>query len=120
LVEAPDAAERSDAIALRTQLTPTVPVPAPPAPPAPRAPAQTTPSGGTVWSVQIAAFQTAAEAATFAAEIRARGYDTRVDGSTAPFRVRFGRYATRTAAVAAMDAYKSKEQSDAFLAQVPR
>jgi hypothetical protein len=114
LVEAPDAAERSDAMALRSQLTPNVPTPAP------SVPAQATPSGGLVWSVQIAAYQTSAEAATFAAEIRARGYDTRVDGGTAPFRVRFGRYATRTAAVAAMDAYKAKEQRDAFLAQVPR
>lgn len=73
-----------------------------------------------LWSVQIAAFPTADEAATFAAEMRLRGYDTRVDGIAAPFRVRFGRYATRGAAAAAMEAYKLKERGDAFLAQVPR
>ena len=114
LAEVPDAAERGDAMALRTHLTSPVPAPTP------SVPAQTLPSGGTVWSVQIAAFQTEAEAATFAAVIRARGYDTRVDGRTAPFRVRFGRYATRTAAAAAMDAYMAQEQGNAFLAQVPR
>jgi hypothetical protein len=43
-----------------------------------------------------------------------------VDGNTAPFRVRFGRYSTRSAAVAAMEAYKTKERGEAFLAQVPR
>lgn len=73
-----------------------------------------------VWTVQIAAFPTAAEARKFAEEIRARGYDTRVDGTSAPFRVRFGRYESRDAATAAMNAYKQKERSDAFLAQVPR
>jgi len=72
------------------------------------------------WSVQIAAFDTAGEAATFAAEIQARGYETRVDGTEAPFRVRFGYYATRGAAAAAMEAYKLNERGDAFLAQVRR
>lgn len=78
------------------------------------------PSGAMAWSVQIAAFDAAEEAATFAAEIRARGYETRVDGTSAPFRVRFGYYATRAAAAAAMDAYKLNERGDAFLAQVRR
>lgn len=91
-----------------------VPRPAPPPPPAPQ------PGGGTVWSVQIAAFPTAEEAATFAAEMIERGYDARVDGIAAPFRVRFGRFASRAAATAAMEAYKQKERADAFLTQVPR
>lgn len=77
-------------------------------------------SGAMAWSVQIAAFQTAEEAATFAAEMRERGYETRVDGAVAPFRVRFGYYATRGAAAAAMEAYKQNERGDAFLAQVRR
>jgi hypothetical protein len=87
------------------------PVPTPPA---------ATPSGGTVWSVQIAAFPTADEAATFAAEMIERGYEARVDGIAAQFRVRVGRYASRAAAAAAMDAYRQKERADAFLVQVPR
>jgi hypothetical protein len=97
----------------------------PPAPTSSPAPASSTaaggvPSGAMAWSVQIAAFDTAEEAATFAAEIRTRGYETRVDGTAPPFRVRFGYYATRGAASAAMEAYKLNERSDAFLAQVRR
>jgi septal ring-binding cell division protein DamX len=86
---------------------------------APRAGA-TVASGAMAWTVQIAAFPTAEEAATFAAGIRERGYDTRVDGVAAPFRVRFGYYATRGAASAAMEAYKLNERGDAFLTQVRR
>jgi septal ring-binding cell division protein DamX len=92
---------------------------APRAPSAPSAGA-TVASGAMAWTVQIAAFPTAEEAATFAAEIRERGYDTRVDGVAAPFRVRFGYYATRGGAAAAMEAYKLNERGDAFLAQVRR
>lgn len=139
LREAPDAPERPEALALRERLlatgvpsstpVPTVPSPAPaestaapprstpPATPAPTTPAA--PSGAMRWSVQIAAFGTADEAATFAATMLERGYATRVDGIVAPFRVRFGYYATRAQAAAAMDAYKTKERADAFLAQVP-
>lgn len=72
------------------------------------------------WSVQVAAWPTMEEAEKFAAAIRARGYDVRVDGTSAPFRVRFGRYPTREAANAAMTTYKQKERGDAFLVQVPR
>jgi len=77
-------------------------------------------SGAMVWSVQIAAFPSAGEAAAFAAAMRERGYDTRVDGSAAPFRVRFGYYPTRGAAAAAMEAYKLNARADAFLTQVRR
>lgn len=86
----------------------------------PRAASASVASGAMVWSVQIAAFPTATEAAAFAAEMRERGYDTRVDGTAAPFRVRFGYYATRGAAAAAMEAYKLNARADAFLAQVRR
>lgn len=136
MVEVPDAPERGEALALRARLSavagagsmqpaPSTPAPMPAAPatptPAPRAaPPAAPPAGAMLWSVQIAAFPTAGEAARFAAEIRARGYETRVDGSAAPFRVRFGRYASRSAAVAAMEAYKTKERGEAFLAPVPR
>lgn len=88
--------------------------------PAAEAPTPTTPSGAMDWSVQVAAWPTMEDAEKFAAQIRARGYDVRVDGTTAPFRVRFGRYPTREAANAAMTAYKQKERGNAFLVQVPR
>lgn len=137
LVEAPNAVERDEALALRARLTavasqapataqPPIPTQTAPTPPA-RTPTAATPaptppaaSGAMQWSVQIAAFPTVAEADAFAAEVRGRGYDTRVDGTVAPFRVRFGRYATRSAAAAAMEAYKTRERADAFLTQVPR
>lgn len=126
--------EFADAKALRDRLHAARAVvgtdPAPPAPPVsatdtpssprPAAGAAGVPSGAMAWSVQVAAFQTAEEAATFAAELRTRGYETRVDGTAAPFRVRFGYYATRGAAAAAMEAYKLNERGDAFLAQVRR
>lgn len=99
---------------------PAAPPPSPTAQPAPSGGAPSAPSGARVWSVQIAAFPDLATARSFADEIRARGYDTRVDGTTAPFRVRFGRYATREEAARAMDAYTTKERSEAFLTQVPR
>lgn len=118
--------EFADGNALRDRLLEARSVAAAPATPTPT-PASSAaatsggvPSGATAWSVQIAAFDTAEEAATFAAEIRTRGYETRVDGTEAPFRVRFGYYATRGAAAAAMEAYKLNERGDAFLAQVRR
>lgn len=102
----------------------TPPSPAPPRAPAPAADSAMAPrptrASTMLWTVQIAAFPSAAEARKFADEIRGRGYDTRVDGTSAPFRVRFGRYESRDAATAAMNAYKQKERGDAFLAQVPR
>ena len=103
---------------------PATTAPANTAAPAPATPATTPAAPATTgpmdWSVQVAAWPTMEEAEKFAADIRARGYDVRVDGTAAPFRVRFGRYPTREAATAAMNAYKQKERSDAFLVQVPR
>ena len=91
-----------------------MPVPVAPQPP----PAAE--SADLVWSVQVAALSTAAEAAAFAAEIRGMGFEARVDGTSAPFRVRFGRFATRTEAQAAMTRYRTQARADAFLTQVPR
>ena len=129
LLEWPDFAEaktlRERVLAVRAAARSDSAVPAAPPAPSPSAPRASTgatgvPSGAMAWSVQVAAFQTAEEAATFAAELRTRGYETRVDGTEAPFRVRFGYYATRGAAAAAMEAYKLNERGDAFLAQVRR
>lgn len=89
---------------------------APPPAPKPTAPA----AGGTVWSVQIAAVSTRSEAVALSQKLTAKGYASRVDGDAAPFRVRFGRYATRAAAAAAAESYKTKEKSAAFVVEVPR
>jgi septal ring-binding cell division protein DamX len=104
------------------QLPPQAPSPSP-RQSSPQAPPQSLPSRGSAelaWSVQVAALSTAAEAADFAAEVRGMGFDARVDGTTAPFRVRFGRFATRTEAQAAMTRYRAQARADAFLTQVPR
>lgn len=76
--------------------------------------------GPPMWSVQVAAVTTSAEATAMVQRLRARGYDARIDGTSAPFRVRFGRFPTRAAATAALEGYKTKEKAAAFLVEVPR
>ena len=105
-------------------VTPPVPIPTPvPAPikapvPAPvkRAPvpvpAATTPrSGGGVYTVQVAAYDTRGAAEALASRLRERGYDVRVWGTVAPFRVRIGHYATRSAAERELSALQAKSMS---------
>lgn len=93
--------------------------PTPRAAPPPTA-APTAAARGLIWSVQAAALSTVAEANAIVARLRARGYDARVDGTAAPFRVRFGMFPTRAAAAAALERYKAREKADAFLVEVPR
>jgi len=50
------------------------------------------------FSVQVAAFGTKAEASALAKRLSARGYTVRVVGERQPYRVRVGRYPTRTRA----------------------
>jgi cell division septation protein DedD len=114
----------------RTQPPPTsnAPTPAPqtptrpatPPPPTQASPSSPPPAAGPAWSVQVAALSTRAEADALVARLRERGYEARVDGTAAPFRVRFGRYPSMAAAAAAMNAYKQRERADAFVVEVPR
>ncbi len=65
------------------------------------------------FTVQVAAYDTRADAAALAARLAARGLDARVEAGgrlpdTAPFRVRIGRYATRTEAATAQRTLKAK------------
>lgn len=83
-------------------------------------PPPATRSGPPMWSVQVAAVSTSAEATAMVQRLRDRGYDARIDGTAAPFRVRFGRFPTRAAATAALEGYKTKEKAAAFLVEVPR
>lgn len=118
---APSAAAAAPSSAPATPPPAAAPVPAPPpTAPAPTTPAAQAPGGATAWSVQVGAFSTKAEADEFVAELRTLGWEARVDGATAPFRVRFGRYATRDEALRAMTDYRTRARADAFLAQVPR
>ncbi len=58
--------------------------------------------GTGAYSVQVGAFATAAEAQKLVARLRTRGLEARVDGTRKPFRVRVGRYKTRSDAANAL------------------
>ena len=87
-----------------TAATPPAAAPTPPRPEpdsavsSPRAPAG---RAAREFSVQVASFQTRAEAEAQAKRLVARGYSARVVGNARPYRVRIGRYATRERAVTA-------------------
>ena len=68
--------------------------------------ATVTPAGA--FTVQVAAYPARAAAESLAAHLRERGYESRVFGTAAPFRVRVGRYATEVAANAVQRALKAK------------
>lgn len=60
------------------------------------------------WTVQVAAFQTRAEAEQLVRQLAGRGIDARIAGTVRPFRVRVGRHAARTAAVAALRTLRAR------------
>ena len=73
---------------------------------------------GPEFTVQVAAFPTKAAADSFMESLRTKGYDVRVWGTEAPFRVRIGRYATRAEASAIARELRSQMISkDAFVAE---
>ena len=76
---------------------------------APPAAASTSAAGR--YTVQVAAFSTLASATGLRDALVARGYPARVVGTTKPFRVRVGRYATRAQADAAARAMRAKKLS---------
>jgi len=59
------------------------------------------------FSLQVAAFSARRDATAMANRLKARGFDVRVVGSRAPYRVRIGRYPTRAAAAAALARVRS-------------
>jgi cell division septation protein DedD len=61
---------------------------------------------GPTWSAQVAAYSSEAEAARLAKSLKARGYDVRVTPEK-PFRVRIGRFAKRSEAVALVQQLKN-------------
>ena len=70
------------------------------------------------WSVQVAAYNRKAEADRLAATLVKRGYDARVDGTVAPFRVRIGRYGTSAEATTVLRELKSKGMAG-FILRLP-
>ncbi|MCU0647436.1 MAG: SPOR domain-containing protein [Gemmatimonadaceae bacterium] len=95
-------------------LTP-APAPAPATPtPSPAAAAPASPASSTAapapqvrYSVQLAATETRGEAESMMRRLMARGIEARVDGESAPYRVRVGRYATWGEANARLKALKA-------------
>jgi cell division septation protein DedD len=61
------------------------------------------------FTVQVAAYNRQSQADDLAAKLKARGYDVRVWGVAAPFRVRVGRYPTRAEAVTEAAALAAKQ-----------
>jgi cell division protein FtsN len=66
----------------------------------------------------VAAYNRRAEAEKLRAGLTQRGYQARVDGDVAPFRVRIGRYATNKDAEDALKRIKAKRM-DSFVVRVP-
>ncbi|MFL5640569.1 MAG: SPOR domain-containing protein [Gemmatimonadaceae bacterium] len=75
-------------------------------------------SSGSGYSVQVAAYNGRPDAEKLASTLRMRGYEARVDGSTAPFRVRIGRYKTSKEAEGMLRRVKTK-QMEGFVVRAP-
>jgi cell division septation protein DedD len=79
--------------------------------------ASTTRPANARYSVQLSALNTLAQAEQFAQRFRARGVDARVDGTSAPFRVRTGYFTTRAQANARLAELKQLG-FDGFIAEL--
>jgi cell division septation protein DedD len=62
-----------------------------------------------VFSVQVAAYNVKSQADAMVAKLKKSGYEARVDGTSAPFRVRIGKYASQTQASAVQRSLKAKQ-----------
>jgi len=74
-------------------------------------PADSAPAKDATFSVQVAAYTAQRDATSLAAHLKQRGFDARVVGDKAPYRVRVGRYATREEASAALTKMKAARVS---------
>jgi hypothetical protein len=77
----------------------------------PEAPSQDATAAGPAWSVQVAAYSTRRDATALFDRLKQRGFDVRIVGDRAPFRVRVGRYATRAEATAALTRMRAAQVS---------
>ena len=66
--------------------------------------------------MQIAAYNAKSQADAMVAKLKKSGYEARVDGSQAPFRVRIGKYSSQAQAGAVQRSLKAK-QIDGFVVQ---
>ena len=72
--------------------------------------------GSSAWSVQVAAYNSKSQADAMVVTLKRNGYEARVDGTAAPYRVRIGRYATQGQASAVQRSLKAKK-IDGFVVQ---
>jgi cell division protein FtsN len=70
------------------------------------------------YSVQVAAYNRKSEADKLRTSLTTRGFQARVDGNVAPFRVRIGRYVTAKEAEDALKRIKAKHM-DGFVVRAP-
>jgi len=61
------------------------------------------------YTVQIAAYNVKSQAQAMVDKLKRKGYDARVSGAGAPFRVRIGRYPTQAQANAVLRSLKAKQ-----------
>ena len=87
--------------------------------PAPVASPAATPTE-TQYSVQVAAFNAHRDATSLASRLKERGFDARVVGARAPYRVRVGRYATRADAAAALARMRASKVSGIVVEAEPK
>ena len=59
--------------------------------------------------MQVAAYNVKSQAEGMVAKLKRSGYEARVDGTGAPFRVRIGKYATQAQASAVQRSLKVKQ-----------
>lgn len=72
------------------------------------------------FSIQAAAFESQREATALANKLKGQGFDARVTGSRAPFRVRIGRYSTRENATEALARVKRSSPGAIIVGAEPR
>jgi hypothetical protein len=82
-------------------------------------PASTAPAARQ-YSVQVAAFNGRRDATSLASRLSERGFDVRVVGDRAPYRVRVGRYATHADAVAALTRMRAAKVSGIVVEAEPK
>ena len=103
-----------DSSAARPVIRPAVPAEKPVSPvvtptPVKSVPKESSAAGTNVFSVQVAAYNVKSQAEAMVSKLKKSGYEARVDGTVAPFRVRIGRYATQTQASAVQRSLKARK-----------
>lgn len=70
------------------------------------------------WTVQIAAYQSKADADALVKRLSARNIDAHIAGTKKPYRVQVGRFATRAEAAAELATLKKNGQKSGFVAEL--